>query len=95
MPCQQQVLQRIRFVGDESLCWDGEASWGPHTWNFLQQIDSELIFISADIAIMRNHPLHQDSLDSAFQVLSGHNPHPRLVLLEGRVLGIRRVRRES
>lgn len=92
---RQPVTQRIRFVGDTSLYWESETSWGTRSWNFLHQIDSERIFVGADIAIMRNHPLHQDSLDSGFHSLSDHtsHPRPRPVLVEGKVLGIRRVRK--
>lgn len=92
MPRRLQEIPRIRFVGDESLYWGSDASRGTRTWVFHHPIDSRDIFVGADIAIMRNHPLHHDNLESSFSFPSGHSSRLRPVLLEGKVLGIRRVK---
>lgn len=42
-----------------------------------------------EIAIMRYHPLHQDSLDSH---LGNQTTRPQAVLLVGKVLGVRRAK---
>ncbi|KZP21115.1 hypothetical protein FIBSPDRAFT_1021421 [Athelia psychrophila] len=88
MPHHSNTIQRIRFVGGEWLDWKPEAASGKRSWAFYQAIDLEGIHTGANIAIMRCHPLHQDSLDSSLT----SSIRSKATLLEGRVLGIKRVR---
>lgn len=74
------------------MYWGTDASRGTRTWTFRRSIDVRDIFRGANISIMRN-PLHQDSLDPPSESLLNHTKQTRPVLLEGKVLGIRRVKK--
>lgn len=87
MTRQQPALRPVRFVGDESLDWQSKGSKGAPTWNFAEPIDRRKISVGADIAIMRYHPLHHESLDCFGDTISLGS-----VILQGKVLGIRRVK---
>lgn len=96
MPHHSQTVHRIRFVGSESLDWKTNARSGTRSWIFHQAINQENIHIGVNdnIAILRNHPFHQDSLDSMSISSSdlNSNPRPKAILLEGKVLGVKSAR---
>lgn len=89
MPTQPRSQQRLHFVGDETLDWVSNTKTGPRTWKYRQPIDNQKVDIGSEIAIMRYHPLHQDSLDSH---LGNRTTRPQAVLLLGKVLGVRKIK---
>lgn len=80
MPRQQQTVRRICFVGDESQ--------GIQTCHFTQAIDPSKVYVGAEVSIM-----HQNSLNAACNMISSDSVAARPVILQGKVLSIRRVNR--
>lgn len=72
------------------MYWGTGPTKGTRTWSFHLPIDSRNIVVGADIAIIRD-PLHQNTLDPPSGLFSDHNIQSRPALLEGKVVGIRRV----
>lgn len=90
MSHQSQTERCIHFVGDATLDWENNTTTGDRTWKYRYPIEEGKIDIGTEIAILRYHPLHQDSLDSH---LGNRTTRPQAVLLRGKILGIRTVKK--
>lgn len=80
---------RIRFVGGVSFDQKLNTNSCSRSWTFYQAIDMDGIYVGANIAIMKYHPLHQNNLDPS---LPDSTLYSQSILLEGTVLGIRNAK---
>lgn len=92
MSPRPQALQTIQFVGQKSLCGGDIGARGTHSWVFIQLVDQGPIIIGAHITIIRQHPLHQDSLASMASSADASTPGGRGVLLRGTIMGLSGVK---
>lgn len=84
---ETKTPQTVHLIGQKSLGWGKSESWV-----FIQCIDEKKLAVGTHITVTKNHPSHQNSLES-LQNSANHNTLVGdNILLQGTIVGLSKVK---